>query len=205
MTSRIAKTFTRRSALAMGAAAALAVALPGAPAFALSEDAARAHVREAADAVLALAARPGEPESKAGPLSEILSKYAAMPLIARFVAGPTWREMSDSQQRTFESAFLRFLSVQYARRFADYSGQTLTVGSVKDEGKRGLRVSSSVTQPNGPPVTVEWLVSDRPGRTVIGDIVIEGVSLLVTQREEVGAMLSARNGDIDKLNADLAR
>jgi phospholipid transport system substrate-binding protein len=56
----------------------------------------------------------------------------------------------------------------------------------------------------GQPVVVEWLVSDRPGRVVIADIVIEGVSLLVTQREEIAAMLEKRGGDVDKLISDLA-
>ncbi|MEM7236859.1 MAG: ABC transporter substrate-binding protein, partial [Pseudomonadota bacterium] len=56
---------------------------------------------------------------------------------------------------------------------------------------------------NGAPVNVEWLVSDRPGRIVIADIIIEGVSLLLTQRDEIAGMLGKRNGDVDKLIADL--
>jgi len=51
---------------------------------------------------------------------------------------------------------------------------------------------------------VEWLVSDQPGHPVVADIVIEGVSLLITQREEIGGMLEARGGDVEKLIADLA-
>jgi phospholipid transport system substrate-binding protein len=53
-------------------------------------------------------------------------------------------------------------------------------------------------------VDVEWLVTDQPGQVLIADIVIEGVSLLVTQREEIGGMLEARRGDVEKLIADLA-
>jgi len=80
----------------------------------------------------------------------------------------------------------------------------VSVGGVSDAGRRGLLVASEVTQPQGKPVAVDWLVSDRPGRTVIADIVIEGVSMLVTQREEVGAMLEARGGDHERLISDLA-
>ncbi|MEO0994510.1 MAG: ABC transporter substrate-binding protein, partial [Pseudomonadota bacterium] len=97
-----------------------------------------------------------------------------------------------------------FLSTVYARRFSDYAGQDVIVGGVSDSGRRGLTVSSTVTQTGGQPILVDWLVTDRPGRIVIADIVIEGVSLLITQREEIAGMLSARGGDVDRLIADLA-
>jgi phospholipid transport system substrate-binding protein len=59
-------------------------------------------------------------------------------------------------------------------------------------------------RPDEAPIAVDWLVTDRPGRTVVADIVIEGVSMLVTEREEIGSMLEARGGDVEKLIADLA-
>ncbi len=52
-------------------------------------------------------------------------------------------------------------------------------------------------------MNVEWLVSDRPGRVVVADIVIEGISMLVTEREQIAGMLEARGGNVDKLIADL--
>ncbi len=191
---------TRRSLLAL---AALAPALLAPAAAALEPEAARAHVRAAVDAVLELAARPGAPEAKAEPLAAILTRYAAMDGIARFAAGTAWRQMSDDQQSRYQRAFLAFLSKVYARRFADYSGETVTLGRVEDAGRRGLRVASQVSQATGTPIAVDWMVTDRPGRVVISDIVIEGVSLIVTQREEIGAMLSSRGGDIERLIADL--
>jgi phospholipid transport system substrate-binding protein len=47
-------------------------------------------------------------------------------------------------------------------------------------------------------------VTDQPGQALIADIIIEGVSLLVTQREEIGGMLEARQGDVEKLITDLS-
>ncbi|GMG81062.1 ABC transporter substrate-binding protein [Paralimibaculum aggregatum] len=200
-------SLTRRTILHGGAAAFLAAGtavLAPSAAAALEAEAAMEHVRAAVDEVIALASSPGAAETKAKPLARILTQYAAMPQIARFAAGPIWREMNADQQGRFEKAFLTFLSGVYARRFADYAGQSVTIDKVEDDGRRGLRVKSQVSQPSSTPVMVDWLVSDRPGRVVIADIVIEGVSLLVTQREEVGAMLSARNGDVERLIADLA-
>ncbi len=193
----------RRTVLAFGLAAAAAAAV-GRPAAALEADAARTHVRGAVDRVIALASRPGAPESKADDLARIFRDTAAMPQIARFAAGLAWRDMSEDQQDRFVDAFVHYLSVVYARRFQDYSGQTVDLGRVEDAGRRGLRVLSTVSQPNDQPIAVEWVVTDRPGRVVISDIVIEGVSLVVTQREEIGGMLSSRGGDLERLISDLA-
>lgn len=192
-------TLSRRMVLG-GLAGSLAWGAAG-PALALSADAAKSHVRAAVDAVLALVQAGGDDASKARELEAVLGRYAAMPQIARFAAGVAWRDMSESEQADYTAAFSHYLSVQYARRFQDYSGQTVELGRVR-EGKRGLTVASSVTQPNGQPVEVDWLVTDRPGRTVIADIVIEGVSLLVQQREEIAAIYASR-GSVGGLIAAL--
>jgi phospholipid transport system substrate-binding protein len=65
-------------------------------------------------------------------------------------------------------------------------------------------VKTKIHRAGGAAVDVEWLVSDKPGQVLIADIVIEGVSLLVTQRDEIGGMLDARKGDVEKLIADLS-
>jgi len=196
---------TRRGIIRFGGAGlgALALGLPGAPAWALSADEATAHVRKAVDDVLALIQAPGDGPSKAEAFRGILERHAAMPQIAKFAAGVTWREMSEAQQAAYSDGFAHYLALTYARRFQEYSGQTVTLGDVVDAGKKGILVKSEVTQSGGTPIVVDWLVSDRPGRTVIADIVIEGVSLLVTQREEIAAMLEKRGGNLDQLIADL--
>ncbi|MEL6217811.1 MAG: ABC transporter substrate-binding protein [Pseudomonadota bacterium] len=191
-------------ALGIGLSVSVPAGLLSRPAYALEADDARAHVERAVDAVLNLVRAPGDAASKADKLRQVLDQYAAMPQIARFAAGLAWRDMSDAQQAKYTDAFEHFLSTVYARRFSDYAGQDVIVGGVSDSGRRGLTVSSTVTQTGGQPILVDWLVTDRPGRIVIADIVIEGVSLLITQREEIAGMLSARGGDVDRLIADLA-
>ncbi|NIP77004.1 MAG: hypothetical protein GTN90_13930, partial [Xanthomonadales bacterium] len=135
-------------------------------------------------------------------------RRAAMPQIARFAAGTAWRSMNEDQQRRYTTAFAKFIAGVYAGRFDQYSGtgasgQQYELGGIINAGKKGLLVKSSIYQTSGPPVNVEWLVSDRPGRVVVADIVIEGISMLVTEREQIAGMLEARGGNVDKLIADL--
>ncbi len=193
---------------ACGTAAAVAAALLPLRALALSPDEAREFVAGTIEEVAALLKSSGDSADKAARLREIMKSRAAMPEIARFVAGPAWRGMSDSQQDQFVEAFTSFVSSVYAGKFEEHSGSAkqddlFRIEDVVDAGKKGMLVRTSILRVGEPPVTVEWLVSDRPGQTVIADIVIEGISLLVTQREEIGSMLDSRGGDVDRLIADL--
>ena len=194
---------------AYGALGAAALWLNPVGARALASDEAAEFVRGTIEEVAALLEAPGGSAEKAERLRTIMQNRAAMPEIARFVAGPDWRGLTDSQQSRFIEVFTRYVASVYARRFEEYSGEAtegelFQMGEVIDAGRKGMLVRTSILRANEPPVTVEWLVTDRPGRTVIADIVIEGVSLLVTQREEIGSMLEARGGDMDKLIEHLA-
>ena len=176
---------------------------------ALSEDEAIAHVQLTINEVSALVDSPGDSDSKAPRLLAIMEKRAAMPQIARFAAGAAWRSMNDDQQARYVAAFGKFISRLYAGRFQEYTGggnsaEAYRIGHVIDAGRKGMLVKTSIVRSGTAPVAVEWLVNDRPGRVVIADIVIEGVSMLVTEREEIGGMLEARGGDVDKLINDLA-
>lgn len=194
----------RMALTAAGAAAGLAPSL----ALALSEDEASAHVRKTLEEVIALVRSPGDSASKASRLLDIMQRRAAVPQIARFSAGIAWRGMSDDQKNRYTAAFGRFISLIYAGRFQDYSGtgdggEAFEIVRVIDAGRKGLLVRSSILRTGEAPVTVEWLVTDQPGYVVIADIVIEGISMLITQREEIGSMLEARGGDVERLIADL--
>ncbi len=196
-----------RTALAVvaGVTAGLAPALS----HALSEDEATAHVQLTVDEITALVDSPGDSASKAVRLLAIMERRAAMPQIARFAAGIAWRGMNDDQQTRFAAAFGKFISRIYASRFQEYagngpSGETFRMGRVIDAGRKGMLVKTSIIRTGEAPIMIEWLVTDRPGRVVIADFVIEGVSMLITEREQIGSMLEARGGNVEKLIADLA-
>ena len=190
----------------LGGFAAGAMMMAGWPTgvWALEASTAKAHVEATVAEMLAIVQGSGDAAAKAQSLKGLMTSRAAMPQISRFVAGRAWRDMDSSQQAAFSEAFLHFVSTVYARRFQGYAGETVTVGSTSDEGRKGILVRSKVSQSSGAPISVDWLVTDRPGRVVIADIVIEGVSLLLTQRDEVAGMLSAKGGDINALISDLS-
>lgn len=195
-------TLDRRTLLGRGAALlatlALATGLSAGPALAQNADTAKGLVASTIDEVLALVNAPGNAASKASRLRQIMDSRASMPAIARAAAGTAWRQMNAQQQAQFVDAFSDYVSTIYARRFQEYNGQQIRVERVRDAGQKGLLVQSLVAN-GGAPIVVEWLVSDRSGQTAINDIIIEGVSLVLTQRQEIAQMFAARGNDVDKL------
>ena len=201
------RDFLNRTALVV--AAGLTAGLAPSLSHALSEEEAAAHVQVTIDEIVALVESPGDAAAKAPQLLAIMERRAAMPQIARFAAGIAWRGMNEDQQTRFVAAFGKFISRIYAGRFQEYSGggppdEGFKMGRVIDAGRKGMLVKTSIIRTGEAPVVVEWLVTDRPGRVVIADIVIEGVSMLISEREEIGSMLEVHGGNVEMLIADLS-
>ena len=196
------KQINRREFVAAGLM--MAVAGPARMAHALTESEAKAHVSTTLEELKALLRQAGAATSRAPELRRIMESRANLPLIARFSAGVSWRQMDDDQQARFVGAFSHHLSIVYAKRFDEYSGDPeFRVGRVLDAGRKGLLVETPILLEGQEPVSVEWLVSDRGGSVQIVDLLIEGVSLAATQREEMGAMFERRKGDVESMIAHL--
>ena len=194
---RIADAF-RGAALALGL-----LALSAPPALALSETEATKFVQTVVDRVIGLIEANTTTQARRNEFRGVLTEIAAMPQIGKFAAGRNWRAMNEAQQNRYETVFVDYIATIYARRFEEYSGEALSVIGAQDLGDRGVVVKSEVARQGAQPIRIEWLVSDRSGAVRIDDIVIEGVSLAITQREEFAAML-AQSGDIEAFLAELS-
>ena len=190
----------RRFALSLIALGALA---PLAPARATDVAAARNFIETMGDHLIEIlrTAKPGQ--ERADEFLTLFRRAAALPQIGRFTMGLNWRQMSEAQQAAFLEAFEAHAVRSYTKSIGNYNGQTLVVTGAQDVGARGVLVSSALRAAGVQDVKLDWLVSDRSGDLRIVDVVAEGVSLAITQREEFAAMVEARQGDIDRFIADL--
>ncbi len=188
-----------RRSLMTGLTGSLALAA-WSPAFAVTKDVAVAYIEETIAELRKILAKAAGRTVDAPELRRTMIARSNMSQIARYCAGRAWRDMSDDQKTRYIDAFSHYISVTYARRFNDFSGTpVITIGRTNDLGRKGMLVESPIAMPNGKVYRVEWLVSDRGGSVQIIDIVIEGISLAATQRDEIGAMLDKRSGKIDAL------
>ncbi len=132
----------------------------------------------------------------------MLSRYADMPTIAQSVLGPPARAASASQLRAFADAFKGYMARKYGRRFREFIGGTVHVTGAQDTG-RFVEVVGLVDMPTTAPFEVRFRVWDRSGQALFIDLLIEGVSLVITERSEMGSLLERNGGSIDATTAAL--
>lgn len=181
------------------------------PADALEADVAQAHVDATLDEILRLVVASRPRDETAAALRRIIEERTAFPQLARFTAGGYWQEMSDEQRQRFTDTLLRYVAHSYAGYFRAFDGKVEDLrGAVHflgadDVGEKGVLVRSEIRPIGQVGLSIDWLVSDRSSKVAISDLVVGGISMAVTHRELVRAMLLTRRGDVDRLIADLER
>ncbi len=125
------------------------------------------------------------------------------PGIARFVLGRYWRDASPEERQEFVKLFEDYVVFVYTARLSNFGGETLKVRGSRSDGD-GVIVSTDVASPGSPsPLRMDWrLVSDN-GHYKINDIIVEGVSMAVTQRSEFASVVQRSGGQVRGLIAML--
>ena len=132
----------------------------------------------------------------------MMVRYGDMPTIAQSVLGPPARSATASQLSAFAEAFQGYMARKYGRRFREFLGGTVTVTGAQDTG-RYIEVLANVTIPGDAPFEVRFRVWDRSGRPLFIDLLIEGVSLVISERSEIGSLLDRNGGSVDATTAAL--
>lgn len=193
----------RRELLSGAMALATATMLPP-PAFALNTAEARALIDRLVGEINAII-NSGKPETAMYKDFEgIFAKYAYVSGIARSVLGPPARTASKAQMQAFSKAFQGYMARKYGKRFREFIGGQLIVQDAKPL-KSFYQVRTTAILKGQEPFEVTFMVSDVGGRIQFFDMLIEGISLLKSEKTEIGAMLDKRHGDINGLIADLKK
>src|SRR5258706_8013238 len=109
-----------------------------------------------------------------------------VPAIGRFVLGRYWRTASDPQKAEFLKLFEDMIVKTYNNRFKDYKGEQFVIAGARPDGDSAM-VSTNVVsaqERSVQPVKVDWREIKIDGKPKIVDVVIEGVSMSVTQQQE---------------------
>lgn len=123
-----------------------------------------------------------------------------MEALSRFVLGPHWRTASDPQKQEFMKLFEDYIVTAYGARFAEYTGEQFKVTGQRPEGEATTLVTSQIVRPaGGAPIRVDWRVANTPKGPKITDVVVEGISLIVTQRQEFASVIQRNGGQLDAL------
>lgn len=134
----------------------------------------------------------------------ILNRTFDVPFLARFTLGRFWRRTSEEQREEYVGLFEDFIVLAYALRFKDYSGEVFTVGKVRQINERDSLVQSELALNDGRKIAVHWRVRGKDKLKII-DVIIEGVSMAITHREEFSSVINRNGRKIDALLAMLRK
>ena len=144
--------------------------------------------------------------SKKAPQTERLARFRELfqaafdgPGIARFVLGRYWRSASQDEQQEFLRLFEDYVVFVYGTRFSSLNGERLKIRGSRAEVS-GVIVSTDMISPGGDaPVKVDWRLITDGGVFKINDVVIEGISMMVTQRSEFASVIQRHGGQVSGL------
>ncbi len=137
------------------------------------------------------------PDQRQDELAKLLESKTDVALLSRLALGRHWRGLTDDQkaeyQRLFRVVIIRNLAGKLSRYYAeDTNGpidQHFQIYGSQMAGKGDILVRSKVRPSSGNDLDVDWRVRDRDGRLMIIDLIVEGASLLVSQRSEFAAVI----------------
>ncbi|TCL01251.1 phospholipid transport system substrate-binding protein [Shimia isoporae] len=192
-------SFSRRSFVLSASAALAALATPS---LALTDAQAKALVDRAVADINKVIASGKSLNSMIREFEKIFAKYADVNIIARSALGPDARSLSGSQASAYTKAFQGYIARKYGKRFNEFVGGQIEVTGVR-KVKSFHEVKAIARLRGQSPFEVNFLVSDKSGKSKFFDLIIEGISLRLSEKAEIGAMLDKRKGDINGLIADL--
>ncbi len=142
------------------------------------------------------------PNARADKLQALLAGVLDRDQMARSMLGRHWRSASPSQKTELTKLLQNYLVEVYAGRVDAIVGEiTFKVDGERELGDRIL-VESHIFRPNQPALTVNWQVETINGAPMVTDIIVEGVSLIISQRADFSSVIR-QNGGIDGLIAQL--
>jgi len=121
--------------------------------------------------------------------------------IGQFVLGVYWRKATAEEKEDFLKAFMDLTTKTWADRFDMYHGQKIIFTGARNAEGNQLYVDSTIQ--NNPPVEVIWRLKQKGDGYRIIDIIIEGVSMAMSYRNEYSAFLQNHGGQVRELIEEL--
>lgn len=142
-------------------------------------------------------------EDRQKELRNLLHDNFDMKTIGRFALGTHWKTATKEEQKEYLKLFEDMIVTVYSRRFKDYNGNALNVKSAREDGEKDAIVFSEIVPKNGQKIKVDWRVRNKDGKFSVVDIIVEGVSMSLTQRSEFSSVIQRGGGKMDILLAHL--
>lgn len=121
-------------------------------------------------------------------------------IVSRFALGRYWNTSSEQQRKEFQKLFESYVVKAYTVRFSEYTDQQFKVTGSRTQSDDEFLVTSEIIRPEGgPPIKIDWRVVNGSAGPKITDVIVEGVSMAITQREQFASVIQRNGGEVDAL------
>ena len=144
-------------------------------------------------------------EERMDELKSIALKSVDIKGIGLYTLGSYRKNLSDAQKEEYNGLFRSYFLKSFSSRLSDYTDPKINVISQEKLNEKYTIVSSVlVATEKTPEVKIDWRVyTKNPDQPLIRDLIIEGLSLARTQKEEFNSVIQSNDGDINALFLNL--
>ena len=134
-------------------------------------------------------------------LKKIAKETVDIEGIGFYTLGPLRKQLNDEQKQKYSELFEQYFLKSFSSRLAEYTNPEIDVFNKEVLNENYTIVNSLLKGTNErPEVKIDWRIyTKNPDNPLIRDLIIEGLSLARTQKEEFSSILNSNNGDINSL------
>ena len=162
-------------------------------------------IQEIVDEAKKILVDTNSPEYKAKKLTEIALVTVDIRGVGLYTLGSYRKNLSEEQKKEYSILFEEYFLKTFVSRLTDYSEPKIDVVSADKKNEKYTIVSSILLATDKKPeVKIDWRVyTKNPNKPLIRDLIIEGLSLARTQKEEFSSIIDSNDGDINALFSKL--
>ena len=158
------------------------------------------------DAIGKLSDKNLNQDQKSTFIENIASENVDINALGLYTLGELRKSSSKEDIKNYQMSFRKYFLKSLSSRLTDYSSSKFeTIGSDKKSSNYTIVNSKITPTDGGPEIKIDWRIyTKNPDKPLIRDLIVEGLSLARTQKEEFASILSSNNNDIkiliEKLN-----
>ncbi len=158
-------------------------------------------IQEIVDEAKKILIKTNTAEYKAKKLTEIALATVDIKGVGLYTLGSYRKDLTEEQKKEYSNLFKEYFLKTFVSRLTDYSEPKIDVISAEKKNEKYTIVSSILlATEKKPEVKIDWRVyTKNPNKPLIRDLIIEGLSLARTQKEEFSSIIESNDGDINAL------
>jgi len=157
------------------------------------------------DAIVKLSDKNLKQEEKAAFIEKLALENVDVEALGLYTLGELRKSASDSELSNYQKSFKKYFLKSLTSRLTDYSSSKFEILGEDKKSTNYTIVNSKIIPNDGSPeIKIDWRIyTKNPDKPLIRDLIVEGLSLARTQKEEFSSILNSNNNDINILISKL--